>query len=277
MRDALKRSMGEASFAEIRERFEKSIQSGDFIAVEKKSPGRVFTRERMIQYERDNVAEMQKAAVEQIVSGRDKIMGLEDVAGAGKTTSLAAIREAAECEAYQVIGLAPTSRAAQKLAESGIESGTLQRHLIRREAPTDGQKRLFVVDESSLASTKQMNEFFHRFHTSDRALLVGDTRQHEAVEAGRPYKQLQEAGMQTAKLDQILRQKDPMLKETVEQLARGDVRGGVANLEQQGRVHEIVNPQERFGAIAREYARKPEVEEINGVDIHVLWERRAPV
>jgi len=78
------------------------------------------------------------------------------------------------------------------------------------------------------------------------------------VEAGRPYKQLQEAGMQTAKLDEILRQKNPMLKETVEQLARGDVRGGIANLEQQGRVHEIVNPQQRFGAIAREYARKPE-------------------
>ena len=219
----------------------------------------------MIQYERDNVAEMQRgqgqngplvnpqtwqhvqeshvhlspsqrAAVEQIVSGRDKIMGLEGVAGAGKTTSLSAIREAAECEGYQVIGLAPTSRAAHKLAESGIESGTLQRHLIRHEAPTDGKKRLFVIDESSLASTKQMNEFFHGLHTSDRVLLVGDTRQHEAVEAGRPYKQLQEAGMQTAKLDQILRQKDPMLKETVEQLARGDVRGGVANLEQQGRV-----------------------------------------
>ena len=287
MRDALKRSMGEASFAEIRERFEKSIQSDDFVAVESKSSSRAFTTERMIQYERDNVAEMQRgqgqngplvnpqtwqhvqeshahlspsqrAAVEQIVSGRDKIMGLEGVAGAGKTTSLSAIREAAECEGYQVIGLAPTSRAAHKLAESGIESGTLQRHLIRPGTPNDGQNRLFVIDESSLASTKQMNEFFHRLHTSDRVLLVGDTRQHEAVEAGRPYKQLQDAGMQTAKLDQILRQKDPMLKETVEQLARGDVRGGIANLEQQGRVHEIVNPQERFGAIAREYARLPE-------------------
>jgi ATP-dependent exoDNAse (exonuclease V) alpha subunit len=279
--------MGEASFAEIRERFEKSIQSGDFIAVENKSPSRVFTTERMIQYERDNVAEMQRgqgqnnplvtpptwqqvqenhahlspsqrSAVEQIVSGRDKIMGLEGVAGAGKTTSLAAIREAAECEGYQVIGLAPTSRAAHKLAESGIESGTLQRHLVRPEAPDDGQKRLFVIDESSLASTKQMNEFFHRLHISDRVLLVGDTRQHEAVEAGRPYKQLQDAGMHTARLDQILRQKDPMLKEAVEQLARGDVRSGIASLERQGRVHEIVNPQERFGAIAREYARKPE-------------------
>jgi ATP-dependent exoDNAse (exonuclease V) alpha subunit len=102
-------------------------------------------------------------------------MGLEGVAGAGKTTSLSATREAVECEGYQVIGLAPTSRAAHKLAESGIESGTLQRHLIRPEAPTDGQKRLFVIDESSLAGTKQMNEFFHRLHTADHVLLVGDS------------------------------------------------------------------------------------------------------
>src|SRR5260370_4450189 len=201
MRDALKRSMGEASFTEIRERFKKSIQSGDFIEVESKSPSRAFTTERMIQYERDNVAEMQRgqgqngplvnpqtwqhvqeshahlspsqrAAVEQIVSGRDKIMGLESVTGAGKTTSLTAIREAAECEGYQVIGLAPTPRAAHKLAESGIESHTLQRHLIRHEAPTDGQKRLFVIDESSLASTKQMYKFFNILHTSHRVLLV---------------------------------------------------------------------------------------------------------
>ena len=64
--------------------------------------------------------------------------------------------------------------------------------------------------------------------------------------------------MQTAKLDEILRQKDPALRETVEQLARGDVRGGIANLERQGRVHEIVNSQERFRAIACEYSRRPE-------------------
>ena len=287
MRDALKRSMGEASFAEVRERFEKSIQSGDFVEVDNKSPGRAFTTERMIEYERENVAQMQKgqgehgplvspqawqqvqgnhghlsasqhAAVEQILSGREKIMGLEGVAGAGKTTSLSAIREAAQYEGYQVIGLAPTSRAAHKLGESGIESGTLQRHLVRHEQPSETQKRLFVIDESSLTGTKQINEFFHRLHTSDRVLLVGDTRQHEAVEAGRPYRQLQEAGMQTARLDEILRQKDPALKEAVEQLARGDVREGIANLERQGRVHEIVNSQERFGVIAREYSRLPE-------------------
>jgi conjugative relaxase-like TrwC/TraI family protein len=287
MRDALKRSMGEGGFGEVRERFEKRIESGSLIEVEGKSPARAFTTEKMIQYERDNVSEMrkgqgqhgvlvnsetwqsvqqnhthlsasQRTAVEQTLATQDKIVGLEGVAGAGKTTSLSAIREAAERDGYQVIGLAPTSRAAHKLAESGIESHTLQRQLIRSEAPTDGQKRIFVIDESSLASTKQMNEFFHRLHTSDRVLLVGDTRQHEAVEAGRPYKQLQEAGMQTARLGEIVRQKDPSLKEAVEQLARGDVFGGVASLDQQGRVHEIVKHQERMSAIARDYSRHPE-------------------
>src|SRR5260370_7220624 len=69
---------------------------------------------------------------------------------------------------------------------------------------------------------------------------------------------MQDAGMETAKLDEILRQKDPALRETVEQLLRGGVRSGIANLERQGRVHEIVNPQERFSAIAREYSRHPE-------------------
>lgn len=287
VRDALKRSMGEAGFREVRETFEKRIESGSLIEVESKSPARAFTTERMIQYERDNVSEMrkgqdqhgplvspetwhsvlqnhthlsssQRATVEQILTTQDKIVGLEGVAGAGKTTLLTAIREAAEREGYQLVGLAPTSRAAHKLTESGIESHTLQLDLIRHETPNDGQKRLFVIDESSLTSTKQINEFFHRLQTSDRALLVGDTRQHEAVEAGRPYKQLQEAGMQTARLGEIVRQTDPSLKEAVEHFARGDVFGGVACLDQQGRVHEIVNTQERLGAIAREYSRHPE-------------------
>jgi ATP-dependent exoDNAse (exonuclease V) alpha subunit len=103
-----------------------------------------------------------------------------------------------------------------------------------------------------------MNEFLHRLHGEDRVLLVGDKRQHEAVEAGRPYHQLQQAGMQTARLDEIVRQRDPALKEAVEQLARGDVFGAIDNLDQQGRVHDIVGRQERLSEIAREYAREPQ-------------------
>jgi ATP-dependent exoDNAse (exonuclease V) alpha subunit len=199
----------------------------------------------------------QRAAVRDVLSNEDRIMALDGVAGAGKTTSLDAIRAGAEREGYEVRGLAPTSGAARKLEEAGIESQTLQRHLTRGELG-DGTRRLYVVDESSLASTKQMDDFVKRLGDNDRVLLVGDTRQHQAVEAGTPYEQLQAAGMRTAHLDEIVRQKDPALRQAVEQLADGRVREAVHNLREQGRVHEIPDHGERLSAIAREYAREPQ-------------------
>jgi ATP-dependent exoDNAse (exonuclease V) alpha subunit len=67
-----------------------------------------------------------------------------------------------------------------------------------------------------LAGTKQMHAFLERPGPDDRVLLVGDVRQHEAVDAGRPYHQLQEARICTAHLDEIVRQRDPELKTVVE-------------------------------------------------------------
>jgi ATP-dependent exoDNAse (exonuclease V) alpha subunit len=64
--------------------------------------------------------------------------------------------------------------------------------------------------------------------------------------------------MRTARLDEIVRQKDPALKEAVEQLARGEVCEAIENLDRQGRVHEIEDRQARLTAIAEEYARRPE-------------------
>ena len=196
--------------------------------------------------------------MDQILASRDQVLALEGVAGAGKTTALSAVRDAAEREGYQVEGFAPTSRAAQKLGDGGIASSTLQRHLTKGGEPPDGHKRLYVLDESSLASTKQMHAFLQRLDPEDRVLLVGDVRQHQAVDAGRPYQQLQDAGIETARLDDIVRQKDPALKEVVEQLSHGDVRGAIQQLDAQGRVHEITDREERFRAIAHEYVKNPE-------------------
>jgi ATP-dependent exoDNAse (exonuclease V) alpha subunit len=200
----------------------------------------------------------QREVVDDIFVRREKIVGLDGIAGTGKTTTLAVIREGVEAEGYKVEGFAPTSRAAQKLAEAGVETSTLQRHLARGEQPDTGQKRFYVLDESSLASTRQMYEFIERLHARDRVLLVGDTRQHEAVEAGRPFAQLQEAGMRTMRLEEIMRQKDPELKQAVEQLARGQVGAAIEGLDRQGRVHEVKGREERISAIAREYAKSPE-------------------
>jgi len=289
LRDALRRSMGEATLSEVRAKFEKRVNAAEFIEVEKGlgAPSRAYTTQEMIDCERDTIqvmrkgqnrhsvivsagrqraiekayphlSEGQRRAVEQILSSHDQVTALEGVAGSGKTTSLAAIREGTERDGYKVEGFAPTSRAAQKLAEAGIESSTLQRHLAQTDERRDGQKRLYVLDESSLASTKQMNELLHRLKEHDRVLLVGDTRQHQAVEAGTPYQQLQEAGIQTARLDEIVRQKDPALKEIVGHLSRGNVREAIEQLDTHGRVHEIPDRDERLKEIAREYAKQPQ-------------------
>ncbi|MFZ0863164.1 MAG: AAA family ATPase [Candidatus Sulfotelmatobacter sp.] len=197
-------------------------------------------------------------AVDETFLSREKVVGLDGVAGAGKTTALSVIREGAEADGYKVEGFAPTSHAAQKLGEAGMETSTLQKHLTRGQQPDTGEKRFYVLDESSLASTRQVHEFLNRLHPNDRVLLVGDRRQHEAVEAGRPFAQLQDAGMKTVKLEEIVRQRDPELKQVVEHLARGEVREAVQNLDRQGRVHEIQGHDERIAAIAKEYARSPE-------------------
>jgi conjugative relaxase-like TrwC/TraI family protein len=287
---ALVRGMGETTYAQVRQEFERRIEAGEFREVSQVGAGSQYTTAVMVRMEREIVGRMQEGnrrdygdpmlvspqvriatedrhpelntsqrqAVDEIFLSREKVVGLDGIAGAGKTTTLSVIREGAEAEGYRVEGFAPTSRAAQKLGEAGMETSTLQKHLVRGQQPDTGEKRLYVLDESSLASTRQVHEFVNRLHPKDRVLLVGDRRQHEAVEAGRPFAQLQDAGMKTVKLEEIVRQKDPELKEVVEQLARGEVREAIQNLDRQGRVHEIQGHDERIAAIAKEYAQSPE-------------------
>jgi ATP-dependent exoDNAse (exonuclease V) alpha subunit len=114
------------------------------------------------------------------------------------------------------------------------------------------------LDESSLASTKQMRSFLGKLNPDDRVLVIGDIRQHQGVEAGRPFQQMQEAGMPTSQLDRIMRQKDPDLLKAVQHLANNETVKGIAMLAEQGRVTEIPNGQIRVAAIARDYAAQPE-------------------
>jgi conjugative relaxase-like TrwC/TraI family protein len=289
---ALDRSMGEASFSQVRQEFDRRKQAGEFRTVDHgpKHEGQQYTTATMVKMEREILAHVEKGnrrgyddpmlvegrtrietedrhpqlnaaqreAVDQVFLSREKIIGLDGVAGAGKTTTLAVIREGVERDGIRIEGFAPTSGAAAKLAEAGIETSTLQKHLARGQQRDTGEHRLYVVDESSLTSTRQMHEFIGRLHPNDRVLLVGDTRQHESVEAGRIFAQMQDGGMKTVKLDEIVRQKDPELKQTVEHLAHGQVGEAIAGLERQGRIHEVKGNKERIEAIAKEYARSPE-------------------
>jgi ATP-dependent exoDNAse (exonuclease V) alpha subunit len=99
-----------------------------------------------------------------------------------------------------------------------------------------------------------MREFLARLGPNDRVLLIGDSRQHQGVKAGRPFEQLQQAGMQAAKLDEIVRQRDPALKSAVELLATGQSVAALDLLHRQSCVREIPDRPERVLAIVRNHA-----------------------
>ena len=67
-----------------------------------------------------------------------------------------------------------------------------------------------------------------------RVLLVGDTKQLSAVEAGNPFKSLQAGGITFARLDNSLRQKTEELRVAVRLISEGKVARGINVLEQAG-------------------------------------------
>lgn len=271
MRDAMRRGMGDLTYPQIRDNFHQRLASGEFQAVEgrKHAAGRQFTTPDTIAMEKSAVAHLrggqetlvaitsperaedhisarphltegQQHAIREVLASSDRVQGLQGLAGTGKTSTLDALRQAAEGEGYAVQGFAPTPKAAKQLRDAGISAGTLQSFIARggldRVVGDPASRHLYMLDESSLASTRQMQHFLQKIGPQDRVLVIGDTRQHQGVEAGKPFEQMQDAGMRTARLDQIVRQKEPGLLNAVEHLSRNETVVGIALLQQQGRV-----------------------------------------
>ena len=202
------------------------------------------------------LTEGQKEAVRTILLSHDRIVAVQGAAGTGKTTMLK--------EALGLLGerkailLAPSAAATRVLAEeTGAGARTLQWFLTRHGDLGDGARvardrqdhegSVLVLDEASMVSTVQMEllmRIAERLRIA-RLVLVGDRRQLRAASAGEPFRALQEAGVATAEMDEILRQRDPALKAAVEHLKEGRAREALQGLEH---VHEA--PQEELGAEA---------------------------
>ena len=290
-RDALRRGMGEVPYGDVRRAITSRLSQGEFVVVGlPQGFARHITTDRMIAMEKEIVQTMragqgraepilshfsasqvaqshshlnrgQQIAIEQVLTSADRVQAIQGYAGVGKSEALLGIREGAQSAGYAVEGFAPTSRAAELLRGAGISAMTLQGFLARggteQSAGDPTNRHLYLLDESSLASARQVRDFLLKIGPQDRVLLVGDIRQHQAVDAGKPFEQLQQAGIETAQLDQIVRQKDPALLRVVEHLAKADVSAGIEMLREQGRVVEIPDRAQRIQAIALEFAHNP--------------------
>ena len=222
----------------------------------------------------------QREAVKLILSSKDRVVGVQGYAGTGKTTMLGRARELAERSGYRMMGVAPSASAARTLGrEAGIGSETLQRFLARNAGVAEGRltpkgaremraafaKTVLVVDEGSLASTVQARDLLRIADALriPRVVLVGDEKQLGAVDAGKPFAQLQRAGMPTAVMDEILRQKDADLKEAVRASLAGEI--GKAFDKLGGRIAEVKPDNLSGAAAARWLALSPRERENTGL------------
>ncbi|MBO9581117.1 MAG: relaxase domain-containing protein [Sphingobium sp.] len=200
----------------------------------------------------------QRAATEQLLTSRSRVTGLQGYAGTAKTTTvLATFAREAEARGVAVVALAPTASAAMVLGEAlGARSDTVARHLLSPERPHQGQPAAWIVDEASLLSARDTARLFDLADKHDaRIILVGDVKQLGSVEAGAAFAQLQGAGMETAKLGEIVRQTNAASKEAVLASIEGDAKKALAALDRGGgQIIENADRAERFAAIAERYA-----------------------
>ncbi|MDP1804946.1 MAG: AAA family ATPase, partial [Acidimicrobiales bacterium] len=184
----------------------------------------------------------QRAAVLAVTTsgrGTELIVG---VAGAGKTTALAAVRQAFEAEGFAVIGTSTSGQAARTLKRhAGIEaSRTLASLTWRLEhgqvALSD--RHVVVLDEAAMSADAGLLQVLSAASRAGaKVLLVGDHRQLGAVGPGGGFESLvARYGAAVHVLDENVRQRDVAERAALAELRDGDVAKSVASYARRGRI-----------------------------------------
>ncbi|MDD4937163.1 MAG: MobF family relaxase [Acidiphilium sp.] len=260
-----------------RERVDRAIRDGGLMAVD----GRYTTQtalereKRILQIERDgrgNVAPVvaaeaarerladtnlnagQREAAELMATTTNRVIGVQGFAGTGKSHMLDTAKALIEDNGYRVRALAPYGSQVKALRELGVPANTLASFLRGKEKDLDA-RTVLVIDEAGVVPTRLMEQTLKLAEAAGaRVVLLGDTAQTKAIEAGRPFDQLQAAGMATARMEDIQRQRDPALKAAVELAARGQAGGSLGKI---AAVMEIRDDAERRNELVRDFMALP--------------------
>lgn len=156
------------------------------------------------------LSDEQRRAIEHVTSG-SRIAQVVGVAGAGKSTMLAAARHAWEAQGYRVHGAALSGKATFGLQESsGIKSRTLASWAQRwdRERDLIGRGDVFVVDEAAMIGSRQMNRFIKEVEARGaKIVVVGDHEQLQSIGAGAAFRAIG-ARIGFAVLKEVRRQRE---------------------------------------------------------------------
>jgi len=132
--------------------------------------------------------------------------------GTGKTATIRMICAAAAAQEATVLLVAPTGRAARRMASAtGLEASTVHAALgwVPGQGPTVDEllADVLIVDETSMANLELLVTLLRAVGPRTHVVLVGDADQLAPVGAGKPFAELVEAGaVPVTELTHIFRQ-----------------------------------------------------------------------
>ncbi len=167
----------------------------------------------------------QVSAIEHLTQA-DDIVVVIGYAGAGKSTLLGVAREAWEESGYRVRGLALSGIAAENLEQgSGIESRTIAslEHSLSQGRDVLTSQDILVIDEAGMVGVRQMERLLSQaFELQAKVVLVGDSQQLQAIEAGAAFRAIAERTPHI-EVTEVRRQQEGWQRDATKDLATGRV------------------------------------------------------
>ncbi|WP_457588951.1 Ti-type conjugative transfer relaxase TraA [Ensifer canadensis] len=205
--------------------------------------------------ERSGLSEEQRVAVQHI-TGSEQIAAVIGFAGAGKSTMLAAARDAWVKQGYRVHGAALAGKAAEGLEESsGIVARTLASWEYGWQAGRGqlGKGDVLVIDEAGMVGSRQLARFVIEAEARGAKLvLVGDHEQLQAIGAGSPFRAVAER-VGAVELSEIRRQNEAWQREASIAFATHRTGEGLAIYADRGAVQFSENRDEARASLVRDY------------------------
>ena len=186
----------------------------------------------------------QEQAGKLILSSSDRIVAVQGIAGAGKSSLLKPAAALLRQQGKTVLGLAVQNTLVQMLErDTGIESRALAKFLgnhkaLLKEKPDPKalalakaamKDHVLVLDEASMVSNSDKEKLVRLANLIgvDRLVMIGDKKQLGAVDAGKPFALVQAAGIETAKMITNLRARDKTLRRAQYAAQGGDISGAL--------------------------------------------------
>ncbi len=198
----------------------------------------------------------QAEAVIHILTTSHRVSIIRGVAGAGKTTLMKEAKRLYQAKGKIITAVAPSSSASRgTLKEEGFENATTVAQLLldkrTQEYLKDG---ILLIDEAGLLGTKDTTALINlATNRNAQLILVGDTRQHSGVVRGDALRILNTvAGIKSAEVSKIYRQKDSRYKEAVKDLSQGKIDSAFEKLEAINAI-QLVDPLHPNEQIVKDY------------------------